>query len=495
VNARRIYASVALVAAVVYLGALWNHFALDDGTIIVFNPLVHSPSGTWRAFAHPYWPVPGGYLYRPLPIATYAFDSLIGGAWWYHLVNIVWHAGATIAVAALARRWRGDAAGLIAGLLFAVHPVHVEAVANVIGRAELMAALFSLLAVYAALVRRSVRWSTVALALGILSKENAVVVPVLVAWAWILGLDRPSRGRMAAMLSAWAFAAAACFAVRWLVIRGDPEFPMLADVFVGASPVSIRLTALAALGDVTRLLVFPLHLRVDYSPAERTLVTSPLDPRWLGGLACLGVLAGLLVLAWRRDRRLEAFGLGWIAIAYLPVANLVVPIGVLIAERTLYLPSAGLAIAAGAWLSGLPRRGQGLVVATLVLAGAVRTAVRVPVWRNDTSMTLSILTDSPRSFRGPQFTAALLQANGSPRRALEAYRRAFAIYDRDPRSLFGAADAALTLGDSALADSLLGEAVPLCGSCRGPYLSQAAVALARGDSAVAQSLLVRGPRP
>jgi Flp pilus assembly protein TadD len=121
--------------------------------------------------------------------------------------------------------------------------------------------------------------------------------------------------------------------------------------------------------------------------------------------------------------------------------------------------------------------------------------VRVPVWRNDTSMTLSILTDSPRSFRGPQFTAALLQANGSPRRALEAYRRAFAIYDRDPRSLFGAADAALTLGDSALADSLLGEAVPLCGSCRGPYLSQAAVALARGDSAVAQSLLVRGPRP
>lgn len=489
---RRLVTTIGLLAAVVYLGALWNHFALDDGTIIVFNPLVHSPSGIWRAFGHPYWPIQaGGYLYRPLPIATYALDGLVGGAWWFHLINVLWHAGASIAVALLARRWRGNAAGLIAGLLFAVHPVHVEAVANVIGRAELMAALFSLLAVYAALARRSVWWSTIALALGILSKENAVVVPVLVAWAWILGLDRPPRSRMIVMLGAWAFAATACFAVRWLVIRADPEFPMIADVFVGANPVSIRLTAVAALADVTRLLVFPLHLRVDYSPAERTLVTSLLDLRFLGGLACLGALVGLLVLAWRGGRRLEAFGLGWIAIAYLPVANLVVPIGVLVAERTLYLPSAGLALAAGVWLSGLPHRRRDVVVATLVLAGAVRTALRVPVWRNDTTMTLSILDDSPRSSKGPQYTAALLQANGAPRRALEDYRRAFAIYDRDPRSLFGAADAAFALRDPALADSLLAETAPLCGACRAHYLSQAAVALARGDSAVAESLLAR----
>jgi hypothetical protein len=492
VRAKRLYAAVGLVAAVVYVGALWNHFALDDDTIIVFNPLVHALSGVWRAFAHPYWPVgAGGYLYRPLPIATYAFDGAIGGAWWFHLVNLVWHAGACIAVAALARRWRGDAAGLIAGLLFAVHPVHVEAVANVIGRAELMATVFSLLAVYAALVTRSVWWSTAALALAILSKENAVVVPALVAWAWILGIDRPPRARMVVMFSAWALAAIAWLAARRLVIHGDPEFPVLADVFVGASPSAIRLTAVAALADVTRLLVFPLHLRVDYSPAERTLVTSPLDLRFVAGLVCATALAWLVVLAWRRGRRLEAFGLGWIAIAYLPVANLVLPIGVLVAERTLYLPSAGLALAAGAWLSGLTPRRRAVVVAALVLAGAARTALRVPTWRNDTTMTLSILDDSPRSFRGPLFTASLLQANGSPKRALEYYRRAFAIYDRDARSLFGAADAAFTVGEPALADSLLAETRSLCGACREHLLSQAAVALARGDSAVAESLLVR----
>jgi len=53
------------------------------------------------------------------------------------------------------------------------------------------------------------------------------------------------------------------------------------------------------------------------------------------GLACLALWAALLVMAWRRRRRVEAFGLGWIAIAFLPVANLLFSTGVLVAERTL----------------------------------------------------------------------------------------------------------------------------------------------------------------
>src|SRR3989441_12630315 len=82
----------------------------------------------------------------------------------------------------IARRWSGDLAALAAGLLFAVHPVHVEAVANIVGRAELMATLFATLAVYAALAGDRVWWSAVAFAAGLLSKENAVVGPGLVAW-------------------------------------------------------------------------------------------------------------------------------------------------------------------------------------------------------------------------------------------------------------------------------------------------------------------------
>src|SRR5207237_669538 len=114
-----------------------------------------------------------------------------------------------------------------------------------------------------------------------------------------------------------------------------------APVFFGASPVAVRLTAVAALADVARLLVFPLTLRVDYSPAERTLVSTLLDYRFALGLLCVAAWSALLWLTWRRGRRVEAFGLGWIAIALFPVSNLVVPVGVLLAERARALPSAG----------------------------------------------------------------------------------------------------------------------------------------------------------
>src|SRR5213076_3468024 len=105
VGARRLYAVVAACAAVVYLGALWNRFALDDVPIIALNPLVVHPSGLWRAFAAPYWtPDLGGHMYRPLVIAGFALDALVDWTAWFHAVNVLWHAGAAVAVAALARR-------------------------------------------------------------------------------------------------------------------------------------------------------------------------------------------------------------------------------------------------------------------------------------------------------------------------------------------------------------------------------------------------------
>src|SRR5256886_12664744 len=99
---------------------------------------------------------------------------------------------------------------------------------------------------------------------------------------------------------------------------------------------------------------------------------------------------------------------------------------------------------------------RSLVGGLLALAGAVRSAVRVPVWRDDLSVVLSILEDSPASYRGPQYTAMSLQARRMPEKALEDYLIAFQIFDRDSRVLIGAADAAWTLHRSAPADSLMG---------------------------------------
>ncbi|MGH7567984.1 MAG: hypothetical protein ACREL9_03290 [Gemmatimonadales bacterium] len=493
---RRIYLAVAAAAVVVYLGALANRFAMDDLYIVLYNDLVHHPSGVWRAFAEPYWPAQfGGQMYRPLTVATFAVDWSLGSVWWFHAANLLGHAGASIAVAALARCWAGPAAAVVAGVVFAWHPVHVEAVANVVGRGELLAALFTGLAVYAALVRHSPGWSTAALVAGLLSKENAAVAPGLIVWGWLLGIDRPTRRKAAVFVASWAAIAVAYLAVRTTVLAPYEQYHALAPVFVGAGPGPVRLTAVAALADVSRLLVFPLHLRADYSPAERTLVTSPLDGRLLLGVACLVTWGALLGLAWRRQRRVEAFGLGWIAIAFLPVANLLFPIGVLTAERTLYLPSAGLALAVGALLAPAMRGRRAVLIAgvVLVVAGA-RTALRAPVWKDDARLALSMLEDSPRSYRGLSHAGALYLVRRQPAKALAAYREAAKVFDRDPQYFYSAADAAFQLGQPQVADSLLAHADRLCHPCLFHYYFQAAAARSRGDSAVAESLLVRARR-
>ena len=503
-NDYRVLGAVAACAVLVFAGALWNGFALDDVAIIMNNPLVRSGRGLWQAFVEPYWPPDfGGQMYRPIPIATYSLDALLGQPWWFHGVNLLWHAGAAAAVAWLALRLAGSRAALAAGIIFAVHPVHVEAVANVVGRAELMATLFAVLCVYATVTHRHPAWSAAAFAAGLLCKENAVVAPLLAGGALLMGLGASSgedsgRGgeapapRALVTYAAWWVGVGVLYGgLRWLVLHPYAHLDAVAAALVGESPLAMRLTAIAAFADLARLLVFPLTLRVEYSPAERTAVVSLLDGRLLLGVVLFALWVFLLIRAWRSGRKVEAFGLAWIGAAYLPVANLLFPTGVVMAERTLYLPSAGLALALGAFLSRLERRAFAAAVAVLGLAGAARTALRVPVWRDDRTVTLSILRDSPNSYRGPARAGAMYQTLSDPEHALRAYRTAIAIFDRDANTFVAAADAAFTLQRPALADSMLERANRICFRCTGALRVQAGAARARGDAATADSLLAR----
>jgi hypothetical protein len=371
--------------------------------------------------------------------------------------------------------------------------VHVEAVANVVGRAELMAGLFTVLAVYAALALDRVGWSALAWALGLLCKENAAVAPALIALGWLVGLARPDRRQVARFAATWVLVGGAYAAVYATVGQGFARYETVAPMFVGESPITVRLTAVAALADVARLLVFPLTLRVDYSPDERTVVTSPLDPRFVAGMLCALLWAALLVLAWKRGRRVEAFGLGWIGIALLPVANLLYPAGFYLAERTLYLPSAGLVLAAATALARLPRERLRPVVAVLVLLSGTHAFLRVPVWRDDAAVTRSITQDSPRSYIGHSRMVGVYLDRHEPAKALVEARIAAGIYRRDPWIYATGAVAAFSIRDPRTADSLLAALERVCaGGCAATYYRyEAAMARAHGYPDAADSLLAR----
>jgi len=491
VSAKRLYLIVVAAAVVVHLGVLWNGFVLDDLSIILANPLVQGLSGIWRAFGTSYFPSNIDVsAYRPLTVATYALDWSTHSTAWFHAVNLMWHVGASVLVALLARRWAGDAAGLIAGLVFAVHPAHVEAVANVVGRNELMAAVFTLLAVYAALERGSVWWSLAAMAAGVLSKENGAVAPGLIAWAWLLGVrPAPPTRKLAVFVASWLFLGVAYLGLRWTVLHGFLRGPgNTAPVFLGLDSFEIRLTATAALGDVARLLLFPLALSADYSPDHRTAVRSLLDGRLAVGVVALCLWALLLGLAWRRGRKVEAFGLGWIPIAYSPVANLLFPIQILIAERTLYLPSVGLALAVGAMCRGLAGRRLAAVGALVVVLGGARSALRVPVWRDQHSVALGLIRDAPRSYFTWRYVGWDHLWAGRYDRAIRAFRVSSDIFPRDARVYISAAHAEYALHHPAAAESLLSRADAVCERCVTLYRGEAFFSRMRGDSVTADWL-------
>jgi hypothetical protein len=431
-SARRLYVIVAACALVVYVGALWNKWALDDLLIVAGSPLVHSSNGWWRAFLSPYWPPElGASLYRPLTVASYVLDWHLDGPAWFHAVNVLWHAGA----------------------------------------------------------RSAACW-----ALGLLCKENAAVAPALIATAWACGVGRPSRRQVVLFVASWVVVGVAYLAAREAVLRPYPAPIIMAAVFIGQRPTPARLTAVAALADVTRLLLVPLQLRADYSPQERTIVSTPLDWRFAAGVACVIGWATLAVAAWRRGRRVEVLGLAWMAIAFAPVSNLLFPVGILVAERTLYLPSAGLAVAAGGFARSLRGRTLWLVVTGLALVGGSLTARRVPVWRNNLTATMSMLEDSPRSYVGPMIMAAIYLEDRRPDKALEAARLASAAFPLEARPYLAGAHAAYLLGRPRLADSLLARADQFCNPCRGFYEAEATVARRLRDGAVADSLLAHADR-
>jgi tetratricopeptide (TPR) repeat protein len=456
---------VALVASLVFANALGNDFALDDRGVILRNPLVQSIDGVWRAFGNPYWPreASDAGVYRPLAIASYALDWALtdGSARWMHALNILWHAAAAVLVWYLAAQLLAPAGALAAALLFAVHPVHVEAVANVVGRAECMAAVFVLGAL---LAHRRGSWLAPALLLlGLFSKESAVAFVALAPAAdLLLSRDPSTTFRQRRALYAAYAGVVAIYAATLVAVFHGREFTQIAPVFHGLSVAQRLLTVATIIPEYPRLLLAPLNLSWDYSPN----VIAPahaLTLRGVAGVAVLLVYALLLARVWRRDRVL-AFCMLWVPIAIGPVANVIVPTGIAVAERTLYLASVGVVLVAG-WLVqrwGVNR--QAPVVAAICVVAllfAVRSWTRTPVWRNNQTLALDLLARHPESYRAHQAVARVYAGMGRWREADSAYRTSRTLFQRDATVYREAAAAAARLGRLTEARALVDSALAL----------------------------------
>jgi hypothetical protein len=432
-TARRLTAgAVALVvvaALLPYLNAFGNEFVRDDEVVIRDNLRLRSLAGLAEALTSNYWgDVVADASWRPLVTASWAGNHALTGLWTpaFKTVDLALHAGVCLALASLALSWGASrAAALATAVLFAVHPVHTEAVTGFVGRADTLAALFVLLALLAH--RRAAgrgpaaRLVTAAAVLAaLLSKESAVAVlaliPLMDVVAPAAGADgRPVgwRARLRRDYPLLALAAVVWLAARWSVLGSlgrdpstilpgfNPLVPLretpLGDLR-GATPLQALLTPLALLAESARLLAWPARLSLDYSFDQLPLASHPADPRVLIGSGLL--TAGLVVfLLCRRRAPIVSLSLALFGVPWLITGNLLFPIGTLFAERLLYLPSAGALLLVGLAVGRLGRLRPvwGALVVVVVLA-AVRTWTRNPDFRDADAVTAAMVRDAPRSF-------------------------------------------------------------------------------------------------
>jgi tetratricopeptide (TPR) repeat protein len=410
------FLGLSVLAFLPYANTLLNTFVYDDYFQVVENPYVHSFRYLREIFATTVWSFQGANgitnYYRPLMSFGYLLFYQIAGAVpvSFHIANVALNVVVVLLVFSVVRRLSGERVGLIAAGLFALHPLHTESVAWVAGVTDLELSLFYLLTFLFYLrlpePEKGYGWRAAicgSFALALLSKEQAMTLPVLVTvFEHFYRDDRATttlRQKMARYGPLWALAAL------YLVVRGILLGGVASIVSrPGLSWYEVGLSAISLLGGYLRKLIWPAHLSTYYVFHKSSHFTDRNVLLALAGLALCGIVFALL---WRRAHLLS-FALIMIFLPLGPVLNAKWMPASVFAERYLYLPSIGFCwlvawAAVTLWSADLPAflrpvsRAVPLMLIAIAFLYAVRTVARNRDWRTGESLFLKTLEQGDAS--------------------------------------------------------------------------------------------------
>ncbi|MFQ5844249.1 MAG: tetratricopeptide repeat protein, partial [Planctomycetota bacterium] len=473
-RAPTLYAALLVVAVsfAAYANSLQNGFHYDDTHHVVDNPFVRDLGRVPRYFSDPdlFSALPRHRMYRPVVMTSYALNYSWGGyrplPW--RLTALALHAfcavGVLLAVRLLVRRLEpasgpgsaeglrppgtpATAAGLVAALFFALHPVFSETVNYTSARSSLLATGFVLWALFLHLRAEEAprAWQRVAgwllslgcylLALG--SKEIAVVYPALLLAVALLR----RRGALAVLPA--ALLTLGYLAVRGILL-GAPVLDLAAheaavrhaDPDTGAGrPILWNLyTQARVLVAYVSLFLLPSRLSVDRS------VRVSQTPWEAGVLLGAALAAAMLVCAWRLRRRrpVTSLGLVWFLVSLAPTSS-IIPLNVVMNEHRLYLPGVGLALC-GADLvraAGIRIRPPGRLVAVFAaLVLAALTVRRNLDWRDSHRLWSAAVRVSPDAPRAWNSLGVERRRRGDFAGALRAFRRCLELQPRSWNAAF-----------------------------------------------------------
>jgi len=512
-----------LLAAVIgatfcaYSNSLQAPFLLDNDPVILNDPRIRAVTASHihRILTEQY-PLGLSGLYRPLTTLSYLFNYAVlgngtnpGG---YHWFNLILHVVNIALVYALGLAiFEQIPVALLLTAIWGLHPVLTEAVTNIVGRADMLAAfgvLAALLCHRQALRtsgRRRAAWlaaMTLAVTVGMFSKEGAIVVVAVVAlYDFTFGRSASWRSR----IPSYAAVAVPCLCfvgarAHVLANAAAAPFPFGDNPLMGAGFWTARLTAVKIIGKYWLLLIWPARLSYDYSYNQIPIFGWGWGrwEDWRTVIALIACVAAAVVAmrSYRRNKPVFFFIL-FFFVTLAPVSNLVIIIGTIMGERFLYLPSVGFA-ACAAWAiyavsQRLPARQPsyrhaGVAALTVILiALAGRTYDRNADWLDPGRFWQSGLEAAPGSYRTNLVAAtkAYLSPLNDWSQTIGEVDRALAILDGLPdleNTGFAYRDAGLvyrTLGDKLASGSTPGTA--FAGTSAGYWYGKSLNALLRSE--------------
>lgn len=414
---------ITLVSAfILYGNTIGNQYCLDDSIVVTRNKFVDKgfsgiadifSTESFTGFFGRQKDLVSGSRYRPLSIATFAVEKeLVKG---YkpavsHFINILLFAftGLFIYLVLIklvpATQPAFQLVPLAASLLFLFHPIHTEVVANIKGRDEIMALLFSLAACF--LVLRFTETNRLLMLilgallwfLALLSKENAMAFLVLMPLMLYIKGARKIKLYLKPIM-AFGLTAIVFMIIRHAVIGSNTAVSeeLMNNSFVQATAGQKYATIFVTLWKYIQLLFFPVQLTYDYYPYHISLVS------WGNIMALTGLASYIALLVWLalslRKNLIVAFALTFYLLPLLPVSNLFFPIGTFMSERFVYFSSVGfcilIALAVSKFLAFRPSLKYAVLsfMGIIMILFTIKVISRNKAWYNDyTLFTADVIT-------------------------------------------------------------------------------------------------------
>nr|XP_022287196.1 transmembrane and TPR repeat-containing protein 3-like isoform X2 [Crassostrea virginica] len=474
-----VYSAVLVVTvAVCYYKALGCGFVFDDMSAIVENKDLRPRTPIVNLFWNDFWGTPmkmekSHKSYRPLCVLTFRLNYAISELepMSYHLVNVVLHAIVCLLFMKVCNMFLREFTSFVAALLFAVHPIHTEAVTGVVGRAEALSSIFFL----AALIMYSnctsyhgrIKWppllgTVVMVTIAMLCKEQGITVIGVCCVYEVFVAQRASFPELLRILL--SFVRGKPHIPSWLknsVVRavflvGTTVFLLLARIKVmGAQlPIFTRYDNPASMENTPArqltfnyllpinawLLLFPSGLCCDWTMGTIPVISSILDPRNLFTLlfyAVMGKFVHYMLQAQDKRNRVIIMSFSLLVLPFVPASNLFFPVGFVVAERILYTPSMGFSMLVALGFQILLDNKQSLkpflwgMLGFLLLTHSVKTFIRNGDWESEYSIFRSALKVNTKNAKLFNNVGHALEKYAKYAEALEYFEKAVSVQQDD----------------------------------------------------------------